>query len=106
MHGKSKSITTSSPKPPAKKVKRLSHKLNWRERHPNNKPIPSLYNARLAVEAMGIECSYDTFHNKMLVGYRGDKSQHTVERVLGDVSDNSMLALRQILSDQFNFDPT
>ena len=37
-------------------------------------PRPSMHNARLAITALGIECSYDTFHNKILFGYADENS--------------------------------
>jgi predicted P-loop ATPase len=79
---------------------------DWRERKQNLAPLPSMHNARLAITALGIECSYDTFHNKMLFGYKDDAIRHAVEHVLGEVSDNGIIALRQLLSDRFGFDLT
>ena len=35
-------------------------------------PVPSMHNARLAITALGIECSFDTFHNKLLFGFKDD----------------------------------
>jgi predicted P-loop ATPase len=77
---------------------------NWRERKLNLAPVPSMHNARLAIAALGIECSYDTFHNKMLFGYKDEATRHTVARILGEVSDNGIIALRQRLSDAFDLD--
>ena len=45
---------------------------NWRERSTNGSPIPSMHNARLAITAIGVECSYDTFHDKLLFGHKDD----------------------------------
>src|SRR5262249_9392098 len=42
---------------------------DWRETGKEGAPKPSLENARLAIDALGIVCSYDTFHNKMIFGY-------------------------------------
>jgi hypothetical protein len=43
-------------------VKRAARALHWRECRANGNPLPSMHNARLAIAALGIECSYDTFH--------------------------------------------
>jgi predicted P-loop ATPase len=64
-----------------------------------------MHNARLAIIALGIECSYDTFHNKMLFGYRVDAAPPDMMSVmLGEVTDNGIIRLRQIMSDHFGFD--
>ena len=66
-----------------------------------------MHNARLAVTALGIECRYDTFHNKMLLGFKDDSARHTLEHIVGaEVSDNSIIALRQRMFDTFGFDLT
>ncbi len=76
----------------------------WRETDKHGEPAPSLHNARLAVTAIAVTCSFDIFHNKLLVGYEGDGEQHVVEQLGGEVSDNAVMALRQILSDQYGLD--
>ena len=68
--------------------------------------MASLHNARLAIAAIGVECSYDTFHDKMLFGYKDDATRHVVEPFLGEVCDNGILSLRRLLSDRFGFDLT
>jgi hypothetical protein len=68
------------------------------------RPMPSYYNARVAIESLGIECRYDVFHDKMLIGYRGDV-KHEVQTLIGELSDNTLVRLREIISRQFNFDP-
>lgn len=73
----------------------------WRERDAKGNPKPSLHNARLAITALGIECSYDTFHNVMLFGFTGENFRHA----LGDeADDHALVRLRQIMSDRFGFD--
>jgi predicted P-loop ATPase len=79
---------------------------NWRERKVNGSPVPSMHNARLAITAMGVECSFDTFHGKMLFGYENDAVRHVLEPILGEVSDNGIASLRRLLSDRFGFDLT
>jgi predicted P-loop ATPase len=65
-----------------------------------------MHNARLAIMALDIECTYDTFHNKILFGYKDEKTRHIVESVLGEITDNGIIALRQLMSDHFGFDLT
>ena len=85
-------------------VRRIEGEPDWRERYGNGKPKPSMHNARLAIAALGIDCSRDTFHNKTLFGYAGDKVKHELASILGEVSDDGIIALRQLLSDRFGFD--
>jgi predicted P-loop ATPase len=80
--------------------------FDWRERKANGQPSPSMHNARLAITALGIDCSMDTFHNKTLFGYHDDIVTHELSSILGEVSDNGIIALRQLMSDRFGFDLT
>jgi hypothetical protein len=80
--------------------------LNWRECTAKGYPQASLHNARLAVDALGVECRYDLFHDKILIGYSGDKVQHEVRELAGEFTDNGLMRLRQIASDRFGFDLT
>jgi hypothetical protein len=93
-------LLTRSYQPTANRVASL---LNWRERKVNGSPVPSMHNARLAITAIGVECSHDIFHNKLLFGYEG-KEKHIVEFMAGEVSDNGIIQLRQVLSVRFGFD--
>jgi hypothetical protein len=79
---------------------------NWREQKKDGSPVPSMHNARLAITALGVECSYDTFHDKLLFGFKDDSVRHAVEHIVGEVSDNGIIALRQLMSDTFGFDLT
>ena len=83
---------------------RTARMLPWRECKPNGMPLPSMHNARLAIEGIGVRCSCDTFHNKILFGYRGDEVRHEMQSLLGEVTDNGIIRLRQIMSDNFHFD--
>ena len=40
----------------------------WRERYANLNPKPTFHNTRLAIEALGIECSEDVFHGELYIG--------------------------------------
>jgi predicted P-loop ATPase len=79
---------------------------NWRERKNDGSPAASMHNARLAITALGVDCSYDTFHNKLLFGFKDDSVRPAVEHIVGEVSDNGIIALRQLMSDVFGFDLT
>ncbi|GAB9214368.1 hypothetical protein BDS110ZK18_42860 [Bradyrhizobium diazoefficiens] len=79
---------------------------NWRERKENGFPLPSMHNARLAISALGIECKYDTFHNKMLFGFKDDSVRHAIEHIVGEVTDHGIIALRNLMSETFGFDLT
>jgi len=78
----------------------------WREQRKDGSPMPSMHNARLAMAALGIECSYNGFHNKLLFGFKDDSTQHVVEQFFGEVTDNGIIALRQLMSETFGFDLT
>jgi predicted P-loop ATPase len=80
--------------------------FDWRERKVNGQPSPSMHNARVAIATLGIVCSRDTFHNETLFGYRDDKVKHELSSILGEVSDDGIIALRQLMSDRFGFDLT
>jgi predicted P-loop ATPase len=94
-----------SHEPPPGKVRKAGAP-DWRERKENGAPVPSMHNARLAIVALGIECSHDTFHNKVLFGFKDDSVRHAVEHIVGEVTDNGIIALRQLMSDTFGFDLT
>src|SRR5262249_26033498 len=53
----------------------------WPDKTPDNKPKRTYRNARLAIEALGIACSYDEFHDRMVVG------GHEINRWAGELSD-------------------
>jgi predicted P-loop ATPase len=56
-------------------------------------------NSRRAIEALGIECRYDAFHTRMLIG-----GQRIAEHA-GELSDNACLVLRKFIETEFGFDP-
>ncbi|MGY3354716.1 hypothetical protein ACVWZK_001379 [Bradyrhizobium sp. GM0.4] len=89
--------------PPPGKVQRADMP-NWREQREDGSPLPSLHNARLAITALGIECSYDMFHNKLLFGFKDDTTRHALEQFFGEVTDNGIIALRRMMSDTFGVD--
>jgi predicted P-loop ATPase len=76
----------------------------WREQRVDGSPLPSMHNARLAINALGIICNRDTFHNKTLFGFRDETIKHELQSLVGEVTDDGIIALRQIMSDKFGFD--
>jgi hypothetical protein len=56
-------------------------------------------NARIAIMALGIVCSYDEFHDRMLVAGK------EINQWAGELSDAVNVILRQMIVDQFDFDP-
>jgi predicted P-loop ATPase len=82
----------------------IAAELPWRETTAKGFPIPSMHNARLAITELDIECSYDTFHNTLLIGFKGDQVRHELQSIVGEVSDNTIIMLRQIMSDRFLLD--
>ncbi|WP_262049306.1 VapE domain-containing protein [Bradyrhizobium sp. Bra78] len=78
--------------------------IAWRERRVDGLPRPSMHSARLAITALGIECRHDIFHHKILFGFRGDNMQHEMQSLVGEVTDDSIIMLRQLLSDHFGVD--
>lgn len=94
-----------SHEPPAGKVSQAGAP-NWREQRKDGSPTASMHNARLAITALGVECSNDLFHNKLLFGFKDGHFRHAVEQMVGEVTDNGIIALRQLMSDTFGFDLT
>jgi predicted P-loop ATPase len=99
-----RSILRSHEPSQSQTVRRIKGEPEWRERFANGQPKPSMHNARLAITALGIVCSRDTFHNKTLFGYRDDNVKHELQSIVGEVSDDGIIALRQKMSDRFGFD--
>jgi len=56
-------------------------------------------NARRAIELLGIECRYDIFHDKLLVGGQA------IGQYAGELSDHACLYLRKMIDTEFEFDP-
>jgi len=93
-----------------REVERSYHK--WRLRNPpeatsekwpdvNKQGLPSrtYRNAREAIRALGVVCSYDEFHDRMIVG------GHPINQWAGELSDAVSVILRQAIIDRFGFDP-
>lgn len=83
----------------------IGNQLSWRELRKDGTPVPSFENARLAIMALDIECKQDLFHDKMLIGFRNDEVKHELQQFIGEMTDNALIALRQLISKTFGFDP-
>jgi predicted P-loop ATPase len=94
----------NKPTKPTQQTAGRAGEPDWRERKINGKPVPCMHNARLAITALGIVCSTDTFHGKTLFGYRDETFKHELQSIVGEVSDDGIIALRQLMSDRFGFD--
>jgi hypothetical protein len=73
--------------------------VNWPDVTEHGHPKKTYRNARAAIVALGITCAYDEFHNKHLVGGQ------PIQQWAGELSDSALTVLRQIIVEQFDFDP-
>jgi hypothetical protein len=62
------------------------------------RPKKTYRNARVAIQALGVICSYDEFHDRMLVG--GEE----INKWAGELSDAVNIILRQMIVERFDFD--
>jgi Virulence-associated protein E/Bifunctional DNA primase/polymerase, N-terminal len=72
---------------------------DWPDLGGGGKPSRTCANARKAIEVLGIECRYDVFHDRMLVG------GHAIEQWAGELSDHACQMLRVMIKTKFGFDP-
>jgi Virulence-associated protein E/Bifunctional DNA primase/polymerase, N-terminal/Primase C terminal 2 (PriCT-2) len=79
--------------PPSQRIARF---IDF-DRH--RKPRPSTTNAGIAIEALGVICRKDMFHEKMLVG------GYPIQAWAGALSDDVVHMLRKIIKRQYGFDP-
>jgi predicted P-loop ATPase len=68
-------------------------------------PLSTLFNTKMAIEGLGIEIKYDVFRERVLIGRRGGTKEVVNETLIGDVSDDRILMLRNLISDEYGFDP-
>ncbi len=71
----------------------------WPDLTEEGDPKRTYRNARAAILALGIVCSYDEFHDRMLV------AGHEINQWAGELSDAVNVVLRQIIVEHFDFDP-
>lgn len=63
-------------------------------------PRPSLPNTKTALQRIGVECRHDLFRLCYVV------NGHELESYVGEVSDPTLLRLRELVYEKFGFDPT
>jgi Bifunctional DNA primase/polymerase, N-terminal/Virulence-associated protein E/Primase C terminal 2 (PriCT-2) len=63
------------------------------------KPSATLPNTKLALIKLGIECRYDLFKLRYMLG------GNQIETYVGEVSDPALLRVRELIYQQFGFDP-
>jgi predicted P-loop ATPase len=73
--------------------------VQWPDLDKRGNPKRTYRNARAAMEALGIICSYDEFHDRMFV------AGHRVGEWAGELSDALGYVLRQAIIDNFELDP-
>jgi hypothetical protein len=73
--------------------------VQWPDLDKRGNPKRTYRNARAAMEALGIICSYDEFHDRMFV------AGHSVGEWAGELSDALGYVLRQAIIDNFELDP-
>jgi predicted P-loop ATPase len=72
---------------------------DWLDLTEEGDPKRTYRNARAAITALGVVCSYDEFHDRMLV------AGHEINQWAGELSDAVNVILRQFIINQFDFDP-
>jgi hypothetical protein len=73
--------------------------LSWDRTNKAGEPLPSYWNTRVALQLMGIECRYDKFRDRHLVG------AHELQEFSGEFSDHAERILRDEVFRRFGFDP-
>ena len=71
----------------------------WPDLGKGGKPTATCANARAAITALGIECRYDVFHDRKLVG------GHAIEQWAGELSDHACHMVRVLIKATYGFDP-
>jgi hypothetical protein len=71
----------------------------WPDLTDEGEPKRTYRHARAAILTLGITCSYDEFHDRMLVAGK------PINQWSGELSDAVNVVLRQLIIDKFDFDP-
>ena len=74
--------------------------VSFRDINQYGKPTPSLANAVIAMRALGIDASYDLFHHRIEVTYKG-MAQTIRERLL---TDDTVSAARSLINNTYRID--
>ena len=65
----------------------------------SNIPAATMFNALIALQKLGVECSYDIFHDHRIV------SGHVLGSEIGQLTDDVCLLIRELCRKRFKFDP-
>ena len=71
----------------------------WPDRDQWGRPKPTCRNARAALRHMGLDCSHDQFHDKLIIGGQ------PIEQWAGEVTDNTVHMLRVTIERLYKLDP-
>jgi hypothetical protein len=71
----------------------------WPDLNKRRLPAATCTNARTAIEALGIGCRYNVFHDRKLVG------GYAIEQWAGELSDHACHMLRVVIKKTYGFDP-
>lgn len=71
----------------------------WDRTTKEGNPLSSYWNARTALLLMGVECRYDKFRDRHIVG------SHELQEFAGEFSDHAERILRDEIIRKFGFDP-
>jgi hypothetical protein len=78
---------------------RKNERIEWVDFDKAKRPAKTCANASMAIEALGIDCRKDAFHEQMLVG------GHRIAKWAGQLSDDAVLMLRRLIKEEYGFDP-
>ncbi len=71
----------------------------WVDTDDDGAPRSTCTNTAIAIAGLGIACSHDRFHDRLLVG------GHFIQQWAGDLTDNAVHMLRRNIKRHFRFDP-
>lgn len=74
-------------------------RVQWVDLDEDNNPRPTCTNAAEAIRGLGITCTNDTFHDRLIVG------GHFIQQWAGDLTDAAVHMLRRHIKRHFRFDP-
>ena len=76
-----------------------SYAPQWQEVYKNGSPKAGYRNAIEAIRGLGLTCEHDTFHGRKTIG------GHSIGRFAGEITDDAIVALRDLIVRRFAFDP-
>lgn len=72
---------------------------DWDQVNKQGQPVKSLQNTVVALRKLGVDCRYDLFRRRNLLGH------HELQEFAGEFSDQGEVLLRKFIRQQFSFDP-